>query len=355
MQQMSLCCAALFLTVLAQFCLAAPALCAQELQQPDRVNVPKGGPARPTFLTQTKLVTVTFTFRPSARQKRLLTRNGLELASDDIEILDNGVPRRVAVLERTASSEATLPTDVVVLFDYTKRFRQYIDRRVINLHFLDELESVRLAIYGFSDHTYRLIRPSRDPVRLTAAMATLSRIPIALHTDENPILQTLQDAITTPGSRPRMMIIFSGAVERPCQLPRNEYDRAIDLAKEYDIALFPVAVEPQTPPVQSPSVPGQRGAWDPVPRLPRALNFAPVAPFLSIGPATGGKGFARYAMPKTVLEEVLKYVRSQARSELVAGFYLDGSSGSDKAPHRIEVRLKRDIGELTGGVRETNY
>jgi hypothetical protein len=55
------------------------------------------------------------------------------------------------------------------------------------------------------------------------------------------------------------------------------------------------------------------------------------------------------------LDDVFKYVRSRARSEYSAGFYLGALSESGKVPHRIEVRLKRNIGEITGGVRETNY
>jgi VWFA-related protein len=352
MQQVSPCCAALFLTVLAQFCFASPALCAQELQPPDRVNPPKGGQARPTFLTQTKLVTVTFTFRPSAKQTRLMARNGLDLTPDDIEILDNGVPQTLAVLQRTGMPEATLPTDVILLVDCSRRFRPHIDSHGVNFHFLDELENVRLSIYGFGDSLHRLVRPSRDTALLAAAMKDLFRIPNYGATDVNPIIQTMEDAVAIPGSRPRMLIIYSGAVSRACQMPRNDYAEAVRLAREYDIALFPVAVQPQTPSIQPASVSGPDAIRNPV---PPARSFAPVGEFLKIGPATGGKAFTRFATPKNVLDDVFKYVRSRARSEYLAGFYLGALSESGKMPHRIEVRLKRNVGEITGGVRETNY
>lgn len=352
MQRVSPCCAALFLTVLAQCCLASPALCAREPQLPDRVNAPEGGPARPTFLTQTKLVTVTFTFRPFTRQKRLLTRNGLELASDDIEILDNGVPQRLAVLQRTGMPEATLPTDVILLFDCSRRFRPHIDSHGINFHFLDELENVRLSIYGFGDALHRLVRPTRDTALLAAGMKDLLRIPNYGATDVNPIMQTMEDAVTIPGSRPRMLIIYSGAVSLSCQLPGNDYAEAVRLAREYDIALFPVGVQPQIPSVQPASVSGPDAIRNPI---PPARSFAPLRGFLSIGPATDGKAFTRFASPKKILDDVFKYVRARARSEYLAGFYLGALSKSGKAPHRIEVRLKHDIGEITGGVRDTNY
>jgi hypothetical protein len=335
-----------------QLCLTPSIRAAQEPPPPNRVDVPQGRISRPTFLTQTKLVTVTFTFRPSAKQTRLMARNGLELAPDDIEILDNGVPRPVAVLQRAGTPEATLPTDVILLFDCSRRFRPHIDPQGVDFGFLDEIEDVRLSIYGFGDSLHRLIRPSRNTALLAAAMKDLFRIPNYGATDVNPIVQTIEDAVTIPGSRPRMLIIYTGAVSLSCQMPRNDYDEAVKLAREYDIALFPVAVQPQTPSVQPASVSGPDAIRNPI---PPARGFHPVGGFLKIGPATGGKAFMRFATPKNVLDDVFNYVRSRARSEYSAGFYLGALSESGKAPHRIEVRLKRNIGELTGGVRETNY
>jgi len=211
---------------------------------------------------------------------------------------------------------------------------------------------VRLSIYGFGDALHRLVRPTRDTALLAAGMKDLLRIPNYGATDVNPIVQTLEDAVMIPGSRPRMLIIYSGAVSLSCQMPRNDNEEAVRLAREYDIALFPVGVQPQIPSVQPASVSGPDAIRNPI---PPARNFAPLRGFLSIGPATDGKAFTRFASPKKILDDVFKYVRSRARSEYLAGFYLGAFSKSGDVPHRIEVRLKHDVGELTGGVRETNY
>lgn len=306
---------------------------------------------QPTFLTETKLATVTFTFRPFAKPTHLKTRNAPELGAQDIEIFDNGVPQRVAVLERTGMVGASVPADVILLFDYGWRIRPYIDPRHIDLHFIDELENVRISIYGYSDFVYRLIRPTRNMAQLTAAMVNLSRIPNVPSTAPDVILQTIQDAVTIPGSRPRMMIIYSGATECAGQVPR-ENAKVVELAKEYDIALFPVAIQPQRPPAPQASVGGREALRDPFPTSP---DFSVVGLFLDIGPATGGKGFARYAMPQAVFQEVFKYVRSQAKSEYAAGFYPGAMSNGEGVSHKIEVRLKRHIGEISGGVRTAVY
>jgi hypothetical protein len=262
----------------------------------------------------------------------LKTRNAPELGAEDIEILDNGVPQRVAVLERTGAEGARLLTDVILLFDYGKDFRYYMNPRVVNLHVFDELENVRFSIYGFSDSAYRLVQPTRDMAQLTAAMANLSRIPFVAGIAPDAIVQTIQDAVKIPGSRPRMLVVFSGFTvdcQMPHKGPQHGYEEVNELAKDYEIALFPVVVQPR-----------------------RSLNLSY---FVGIGGATGGKEFPVYAVTEGILQEVLKYFRTQSRSEYLAGFYPGAFSNTGGELHKIEVRLKSDIGEISGGVRTATY
>jgi hypothetical protein len=340
--------------LLAGFSVAPLVQGAQEQPPLIRLNGSGGLTAQPVFRAETKLVTLTFAFRPSAEQKRLKTRNAPDLRAEDIEILDNGIPQRLAVLKRAGTEETKLPTDVILLFDCGKCFRPYINPRDINLnlHLLDELQNVRISVYGFSDSAYRLIRPTRDVAQLTAAMANLSRIPNIQSIVPDAIVQTIQDAMTIPGSQPRMMVVFTGAAcdcRTPPQRPRYDYAQVVGLAMEHDIELFSVLVQPP-PPALPPSFPATRGAPDPL-SMPRSVY--PTS--LGIGEATGGKDFSGYAVSEEVLQEVFRYVRSQVKSEYVAGFYRGAPSSAGGASHRIEVRLKSNIGEISGGVRAAVY
>ena len=60
-------------------------------------------------------------------------------------------------------------------------------------------------------------------------------------------------------------------------------------------------------------------------------------------------------MEDNILQEVLKYFRTQKRSEYLAGFYPGASPETDGELHKIVVRLKRDLGEISGGVRTAAY
>jgi len=330
MQQMSLCCAALFLAVLARFCLAPPVLSAQDQPPPERLSDAEGVSAQPIFFSETKLVTSPFTFHPSKEHKRSKLRSAPELGVEDIEILDNGVPQRVAVLERTGKEGARPPTDVILLFDSGRDFRPNINPRIVNFHVFEELENVRFSIYGFSDSAYRLVRPTADMAELTVAMANLSRIPFVPSIVEDAVVQTIQDAVTIPGSRPRMLVVFSNFT-RYCWLPQAKasqynWDEVEGLAKYYDIALFPVVASPR-----------------------------PLLVFSGLGEATGGRTFSGYAVEDNILQEVLKYFRTQKRSEYLAGFYPSASLETDGELHKIVVRLKGNLGEISGGVRTAAY
>ncbi len=315
---------------LAQFCLAQPALSAQDQPSPVRLSDAQGVGAQPIFFNEKKLVTLDFTFRPSKEDKHLKSRNAPELGAEDIEILDNGVPQRVAVLERARTEGAGVPTDVILLFDAGTDFRPYINPRVVNSQVFEELENVRFSVYGFSDSAYRLARPTAEMAQLTAAMANLSRIPFVASIHRDAIVQTIQDAVKIPGSRPRMLVVFSNFTTnfqlQPAKLDQYSWDEVEGLARYYDIALFPVVVSPR-----------------------RLLAFG------SIEEGTGGKTFPGYAMEDNILEEVLKYFRTQTKSEYVAGFYPGTSLETDGELHKIQVRLKGNLGEISGGVRSAAY
>jgi hypothetical protein len=316
--------------LLARLGLAPPVLSAQDQPPPERLSDAEGVSAQPIFFSQTKLVTLAFTFRPSKEHKHLKSRNAPELGVEDIEILDNGVSQRVAVLERTGKEGTRPPTDVILLFDAGRDFRPYINPRVVNFHVFEELENVRFSIYGFSDSAYRLSGPTADMAQLTAAMANLSRLPFVPSIVRDAIVQTIQDAVTISGSRPRMLVVFSNFTTN-CQMPpakpsQHSWDEVEGLARYYDIALFPVVVSPR-----------------------RLLAFS------GLGEATGGKTLPGYAVEDSILQEVLKYFRTQKRSEYLAGFYPGAALGTDGELHKIVVRLKGNLGEISGGVRSAAY
>jgi hypothetical protein len=127
-----------------------------------------------------------------------------------------------------------------------------------------------------------------------------------------------------------MLVVFSNFTSN-CKLQaakpsQHSWDEVEGLAKYYDIELFPVVVSPR-----------------------RLLAFA------GLGEDTGGRTFPGYAVEENILQEVLKYFRAQKRSEYLAGFYPGASLETDGELHKIVVRLKGNLGEISGGARTAAY
>jgi len=308
---------------------------AAEIHRLDRSDI--GNPAT-LFKAQANLAVISFSFLAAKH-----VRSGA-LGPEDIEILEDGVPRTVALLEGGASLR-TIPSDVILLFDSTPRFRPYLNADMLKPSLLDELENVRISIYGFADSVYRLIKPSRNMEEIQKAMRALLSIPAGASAID-PVIQTMRDATSDPGGRPRMMILFSGAADLSCQIPIASQE-TIRSARELGIALYPVAVQPQPGGIVDSSISGHEAIRHPV---PPSRSFAPTKRFLDLGPATGGKSFARFTTPGDILQEVFQHVSAQSRGEYTAGFYLTASQ--DPKSHSVQVVLKdKRQGDILGGAR----
>ena len=102
---------------------------AAEIHRLDRSDI--GNPAT-LFKAQANLAVISFSFLAAKH-----VRSGA-LGPEDIEILEDGVPRTVALLEGGASLR-TIPSDVILLFDSTPRFRPYLNADMLKPSLLDEL------------------------------------------------------------------------------------------------------------------------------------------------------------------------------------------------------------------------
>jgi hypothetical protein len=132
------------------------------------------------FHTQTNLALVTF---------RLKRGQALpNLHAEDISIREDGIPQRVAFVER--ASAVGVPNDVVLLFDCGLRTRNAccLNPRFISKRLLEQYEHTRLSIYGFSDSLYRMLKPSRRVEQIEIAMDSLQRVP-AGRTMKNPLIE----------------------------------------------------------------------------------------------------------------------------------------------------------------------
>lgn len=287
----------------------------------------------PTYQSRTELAAISFRFLPERHR-----RPG-PLQPEDVEILEDGVPQRVALLEGGDIPQPRISVDVILLFDCTPSFRPYINLNMLQPGLLDELENARISIYGFSDFVYRLIKPSGNMEDLQKAMNEIPLIPAVRIGPGDPIRETMHAAVQVPGSHPRILVIFTGPQTGVCQRLLRVSEETVRVAKELGIALYPVAVIPQSPGTADASVSGRRAFREPV---PKSNSFASARSFLALGEATGGRGFARLAMPSAIVSEVTRQIRLQTKGEYSAGYYPSVSDDPSRR-HRMSSTVPSPI------------
>lgn len=280
------------------------------------------------------------------------------LTADHVRLLEDGVTTKIALLEGGPSAKRTIPVDVLLLFDCR---RSVIDAGLLNPdvvepHLLDGLDQVRIAVYGFSDRTVRLSRPSNNVEEIGRALKFVSHIPTGGTPLYRALFETIQDA-KQPGEQAiRKVVIFSDGLAG--EKGAAFFNEAVQLATQNGIAVYPVALVTQdtsqvrmnVDPAQPPS--GQR------PRMRLNAHDIYIAnqisTFLSLAEATGGRGFRRFRSSGGVLGDVLRTIASDVNSEYVVGFY--PAEHAEKRPHRVQVILLNTTARLvSGGTRTLVY
>jgi hypothetical protein len=96
------------------------------------------------------------------------------LKAEDVVLLEDGVPRKFTVFENSAYKR-TLPVEVTLLFDFSGSVVKngLYDPIALKEGLLDELDNVRIAIYGFDNKLYRYCGPTSDIDSLSKAFVSL--------------------------------------------------------------------------------------------------------------------------------------------------------------------------------------
>jgi VWFA-related protein len=312
-----------------------------------------------TFRSNTELALVRFQVKPKRGE---LIR---DLRPEDIELLEDGIPQKVAVFEGGKVFPHKAPLEITLLFDCSGSVRGAgtLNPYIFHKNLLDEYENASIAIYAFSGNLVRIAPPTRDPETLQHAMNQVLAVP----TGDTPLFEAIGETLRQSAVRPgvvRMLIVLSdGESTRPGDM--SKVKPAIRVAQESGVSVSPVvlvnpgrqeiAVAETTgrPPMRNMGSNGPIDSGMPVPS--RSLGQNPPAPgsvkaYLDLADATGGQKFEEIASTQ-VLPRVLKRIAQQMQFDYVAGYYPDRVTDL-KAPHAVQVVLRtKERGTILGGTR----
>jgi Flp pilus assembly protein TadD len=142
------------------------------LAELERRAGPAPAPGEATFHSESSLVLVRFQVSP--KKGALIS----DLRAEDIQILEDGAPQKVALFEGGRFYPRSVPLEITLLFDCSGSVQNAgsLDPNVFGKSLLDEYVNTKVAIYAFADELTRLTTPTRDGAALVKALGACPRI-----------------------------------------------------------------------------------------------------------------------------------------------------------------------------------
>jgi VWFA-related protein len=326
------------------------------------LTTPLAAQDAPTFRTESRLATVGF----HVGQKGFYVEN---LKAPYFELLEDGKPREITFFEGGNATDHTVPVELILLFDRSGSVVNagMLQPLVFQDRLIHGLPNVSLSIYGFTEHLQRYSPPTRNSAAIAAAFDAIKsggqgsdsiavELPAKRKAEKGStwiyesVIAAAQDAAKGPASVSRMMLIFSDGLSTTT----SQAEDAASLCAELGIPVYTVALGHSK--VLASMARSQPHANSKRPSVSTgAVNAAAretkVEDYLKLAPLTGGMAFDLPEINLDLMQKLLDGVVGEIRTEYVAGFVPDPSSGAPRA-HKIEIRLRdKNIGQLVGGTR----
>lgn len=318
----------------------------------------------------------------------------LNLKPEDVQLLEDGKPRKFTVFENGRAEGRTNIVDLVLLFDISGSVLNagLLNPLVFKSSVLDGVPNVQLAIYGFSDDLRRYCPPTRDMAVLEAAFhslgeraagETIELKPLPKRSARKPgtwiyeaVIAAARDVTPKPDVHSTvtfgppgagegeggeltslstaMMLVFSdGLANGSSAVPED----ASAVAQELGVTVYPAVLgykNIQDQIRQAREAAGVHPGQAEPRSSARVINLdgqqAEVQRFTRLGPLTGGRAFDLPQISLAVMQQILTFMVGQIRHQYLVGFVPEASTRPRS--HKVEVRLvDKRKGTLMGGVR----
>ena len=280
-----------------------------------------------------------------------------DLRPEDIQLLEDGKPQKLAVFEGPRTGRRT-PVEILLLFDASLSVMNIglLDPFAIKETLLDGIGGhVSVAVYAFANRWKRFVKPTREISQLKSALNGVFDFTHAGTRLYESIISTARDAAESGGNASRLMVVFSDGFATTKMPPRD----AARMAAFYGVSLYPVVLGHQRVLRQAM---GGGGGGGPMGRrgIPDANTVnrqadardkeMQIQEFADLGGLTGGRSFDPPVVNSVIVREIMRAVAVQVQMQYVAGYY--PISAGEKRTHHTQVKLvRKDAGRLRGGVR----
>jgi Ca-activated chloride channel homolog len=299
-------------------------------------------PARevPTFGTTTELVYVRF---------HVEKKGGYldALKPDQIRVLEDGQPQKIALLETPATRERTVPPEVTLALDVSG---SVMDDRLLDESLLKEVlfatlgEQARIGLCAFGGELKCLTPPTRDADALLNGFQQAIEFSHEQRRAGTRLYASLADLAKAPKegdkAAQRALIVFSDGLDNK----DGKMDKALDAALAADVRVYTIALSQSfqaTARTAGPfSAPPNRTMYD-----YKKLDFGRLAEL------TGGRKYEPATLDQKDLAKVLHSIATEISMENVVGYQPETASGAARK-RKIKVELvDKSLGKISDGER----
>jgi VWFA-related protein len=310
--------------------LAAAAL-TTSAQSPDQHD------AIPTFGTSTEMVYVRF---------HVEKKGGYldTLKPDQIRVLQDGRPQKIALLETPSTRERTIPPEVTLALDVSS---SVLDERLLDESLVKDVlfaslgEQARVGLCAFGGELRCLRPPTRDAETLVDGFQEALRFGWEQRREGTRLYASLADLCRRPkeGEKAqRALIVFSDGLENR----GGKVQEAIQAAAEGDVRVYSVLLS------QAFQTSSRNAAFGGVPN--RAMYDYKKFELSRLAEESGGRAFEPGTVDPKSLAKILRAIATEISMENVVGYQPEGAASGQK--HRVKVELAdKSLGSIKDGER----
>ena len=317
--------------------LMAPLLATASPQSPPSPAPPER--QVPTFGISTELVYVRF---------HVEKKGGYldALKPDQIRVLEDGQPQKIALLETPGTRERTVPPEVTLALDVSS---SVMDDRLLDESLLKEVlfatlgEQARIALCAFGGELKCLTPPTRDADALMNGFQQAVEFSHEQRRAGTRLYASLADLAKPPKDAEkaqRALIVFSDGLDNK----DGKMTQALDAALAADVRVYTIALS-QSFQATARGVPPGGAPPNRVMYDYKKLDFGRLAEL------SGGRQYEPATLDQKDLAKVLHSIATEISMENVVGYQPEGAAG---AAHKRKIKVElvdKSLGKIADGER----
>jgi VWFA-related protein len=295
----------------------------------------------PTFGISTELVYVRFHVARKGSYLDAITKD---------QVLEDGKPQQIALLETPSTRERTLPPDVTLALDVSSSVLDagLLDETLIREVFLSGLsEQARVGLCAFGGELRCFVPPTRDVRALLEGLQQALLFGRESRRQGTRLYESLADICKQEKSDAkvqRALVVFSDGLDNK----GGKVKDAIEAATAADARVYAVKVSQAFQDTAPTLRAGGGGGFGMPPN--RSLYDYKKFDLDKLAAETGGQAYEPGTIDKKSLGTILKSVAKEITMENVVGYQPDGAPTGKKRRIKVEL-VDRSLGEIKDGER----